>query len=147
MAAELLRHVAGREGLTDLLVDSAGTLGIEGAPASPEAVEALREIGLDLSRHRSRGVDTGDLETADLVLAMADGHLSLLRRLSPVARGERFLLRAFEHGASPASGVPAVPDPIGQPIEFYREQLVLLERCVRHVVLYLKDPNTAREAR
>jgi protein-tyrosine phosphatase len=138
MAAEILRHRAERDGLDHLRIDSAGTLGIEGAPASSEAVQAMREIGLDLSRHRSRGVVAPDLDTTDVVLAMTHGHLALLETMFPASRGERFLLRAFEHGPSPTAGAPGLPDPIGRPIEFYREQVDLIRRCVDHLVLYLE---------
>ena len=65
LAAEYLRHRAVREGLSHVLVDSAGVLGIEGVPAAPLSVEVGRDAGLDLTRHRSRGVTIADMRTAE----------------------------------------------------------------------------------
>ena len=49
MAAAYLRHVvSGSPGRRAVEVESSGTLGIEGAPASDEAIVAMEEIGVDL---------------------------------------------------------------------------------------------------
>jgi protein-tyrosine-phosphatase len=142
MAAEYLRDRAGRSGLSHLVVDSAGTLDIRGAPASPEAVAALRELGLELSRHRSKGVREADLRTSDLVVVMGHDHLEALSAAFSSRGGKRVLLRAFERGAEPARDAPELADPIGRPIEQYRECLQTIVRCADHLLLHLKylDP-------
>jgi protein-tyrosine phosphatase len=140
MVAEYLRDRAARSGLSHLVVDSAGTLGIWNAGASAEAVQALREIGLDLSSHRSKGLAETDLRTADLVLAMDREHLALLASAFPDERAPRYLLRAFEAGPDPIPNeeAPDLEDPIGAPIEVYRERLRTVLRCVDHLLLHLK---------
>ena len=52
MAEGLFRHATG--GRSDLRVLSAGVGAMEGAPASDHAVRALKELGIDISHHRSR---------------------------------------------------------------------------------------------
>jgi protein-tyrosine-phosphatase len=138
MAAEYMRHRAVHDGLSHLVVDSAGTLGIHGAPASPEAVLALHEIGLDLRGHRSKGIGPADLHSADLVIAMCRGHLVELSARFPGAQPHAHVLRAFEAGPRPCEGAPDLTDPIGEPVEVYREQLRLMRRCIDHLTLYLK---------
>ncbi|HKQ59734.1 MAG TPA: hypothetical protein VJS92_00535 [Candidatus Polarisedimenticolaceae bacterium] len=138
MAAELLRQRAARAGLGHVMVESAGTLGIRGAPASAEAGAALGEIGLDLSRHRSRAVEPRDLRTADLVIGMAREHLEWLAEHFPGGPGQRELIRAFERGPRPDPHAPDLDDPMGQPIEFYREQLETLERCIAGLIAHLR---------
>lgn len=146
MAAEYFRHRAARAGLSHLLVDSAGTLGIDGHPASPEAVRALEEISIDLKAHRSRGVTRSDLATADVVIAMDYGHLgSLARDFPDELRGERFLLRAFEEGPDPRKHPPDLEDPIGEAIEMYREEREIIVRCLDHLALYLKHRPTGKD--
>jgi len=103
MAAEYLRHRAARSGLSHLVVDSAGLLGIEGAPAAAEAIGVLREDGLDLTAHRSKGLRKSDLKTADLVIVMSLDHLDALDELYPGGSGARYLIRAFESGAEPST--------------------------------------------
>jgi protein-tyrosine phosphatase len=138
MAAEYLRHRAARKGLPHLVVDSAGTLGIDGAPPSAEAVRTLRESGLELSGHRSKGLASSDVRSSDLIVGMAAEHLEHVAAIYPEAPGERWLLRAFERSSRPEPGARELRDPIGQAIEVYREQFGLIRTCVDHLVLYLR---------
>jgi protein-tyrosine phosphatase len=138
MVAEYLRHRAARSGLDHIVVDSAGTLGIVGEPASIEAIEAMSEIGLDLRGHRSKGLAAVHLRAADRIIVMARNHLVALARLAP-RRGERpLLLRAFERGTDPWPDAPDLDDPMGESIEVYRQQLAIMRRSVDHLVLHLK---------
>ena len=137
MAAEQMRHLAGSLGRADWIVDSAGTLGIEGAPASPEAVEAMAEIGRDLRRHRSQGIRAEHVEWADLVIAMTHAHLMELASMFPRDPTPRLVLRAFERGSDPDPDAPDLPDPIGKPLRFYRDQVPVIVRCVEHLAHHL----------
>lgn len=138
MAAEYAQHRLASSGLSHVVVDSAGTLGIEGQKASPEAQQVLRECGLDLGRHRSRGIAEHDLRTADLVVVMSVVHLEELERRFPSGTRERVLLRAFEPSPDPCGGAPDLDDPIGCPLETYREVFEVIRTCVDHLVLHLK---------
>ena len=51
--------------MSHVVVASAGTLGIEGAPASDEAIRALAEVDIDLTGHRSRALSTAERPAAD----------------------------------------------------------------------------------
>jgi protein-tyrosine phosphatase len=138
MAAEQMRHRVSAERLDDWAIDSAGTLGIEGAPASPEAVEAMREVGVDLRPHRSQGVLLEHVEWADLIVAMTHAHLMELASMFPRALTPRFVLRAFEAGPDPDRDAPDLADPIGKPLRFYRGQVPVIVRCVDHLIEHLR---------
>ena len=138
MAAEYLRHRAVREGLSHLVVDSAGMLGIEGVPAAPFSVDVAKEAGLDLTRHRSRGMSITDARTADLVVAMTLAQLETLARRYPEGGQRRVLLRAFEDGPNPRGGAPGLDDPITGPIEEYKDAFAIIRKCVDHLVLHLR---------
>ncbi len=89
MAEGLLRHDAG-----DLLdVESAG---IRPTAIRPEAIAVMRELGIDISRQRSKHVAEFDGQPFDLVLTVCDS----AREQCPVfvAAGQR-LHRAFEDPA------------------------------------------------
>jgi protein-tyrosine phosphatase len=138
MAAEYLRHRAAHEGLAHLVVDSAGTLGIVGAPASPEAVRTLREAGLDLSGHRSKGLGEAEVRSSDVIIGMARDHLDRLAEIYPGRADRRLLLRAFEEGSRPSRDASDLADPIGEAVEVYREQFGIMRTCIDHLVLYLR---------
>ncbi len=139
MAAEYARHRAAQVGLSHHLVDSAGTLGIEGAPASGEAVTVLHEHGLDLSSHRSRGLRRSDLTASDMVLVMEHRHLEELEDRFTERVGETYLLRAFEDGPDPTPGAPDLDDPIGLPLENYRARFAEIRTAVDHLMIHLRS--------
>jgi len=65
MAEGLLRHDAGDR----FEVFSAGT---KASRVRPEAIEAMREIGIDISGHRSKNVDEFVEQRFDYVLTVCD---------------------------------------------------------------------------
>jgi protein-tyrosine phosphatase len=138
MAAEYARHRAAREGLSHLVVDSCGLLGIEGAPASSESIRVLADAGLDLTTHRSRGVRHDDFRTADRVLVMTLRHVEEIAVRFPGAESRTSLLREFERGPSPLRGALDVEDPIAMPLSFYRSTFETIRTCVDHLILHLK---------
>ena len=65
MAEGLLRHDAGER----VVVESAGT---RPSRVRPEAITVMRELGIDISRHESKGVERFAGETFDYVLTVCD---------------------------------------------------------------------------
>jgi arsenate reductase len=65
MAEALLRHIAGDR----FEVYSAG---ISPTSVRPEAIEAMREIGIDISHHRSKSVDEFAGQHFDHVITVCD---------------------------------------------------------------------------
>ena len=63
----------------------------------PEAIDALRESGIDISGHVARRLDPSLIRGADLVLAMAGEHRDAVVRHAPEARGRTFTLKEFVH--------------------------------------------------
>lgn len=138
MAAEYLRSRAAHQGLGHVVVDSAGLLGIEGERAAPAAVEVMRDAGVDLSGHRSRGIRASDFRTADFVIAMTADHLDEMARRFPSGVGRRLLIRAFEGAPLPAESARDLDDPIGLPVAVFRSTFETLRTCVDHLILHLK---------
>jgi protein-tyrosine phosphatase len=138
MAAECFRQHAVHAGLSHVVVESAGTLGIVGEPASPEAIEAMAELGVDLRSHRSRALRAVDLKTSEIVIVMTRDHLDELAYRYRDGSDERLLLRAFEHGPRIDLDAADLEDPIGRELGFYREQALLIRRCVENLALFLK---------
>ena len=95
-------------------VISAGVAAHPGQPASPQAVEALRRLGIDISGHRTDQVDEDMLKDADIILTMTEGHKQIIRLMDPAAADKVFTLR--EHIQGDKSDIS---DPFGQPVEQY----------------------------
>ncbi len=82
MAEVMLREELARRGCRDIEVASAGTWAGFGNPAQPEALEVLRDRGIEFDDHRSRPVDPAELAEADLVVAMTSVHARELREVA-----------------------------------------------------------------
>lgn len=119
IAEGLLRHLLAARAtsgtLAPIVVSSAGTAAFDGLPASAEAVEACRELGADIARHRSRPLTPRLLADSDLVLVMEEHHRQAVLQLHPGSAGHTFLLTEYA-----GEGSEAIPDPIGGGATFYR---------------------------
>jgi len=82
-----------------------------GAPPTPEAVEAIEQLGLgDLGDHRSQPLSTELIADADAIYCMTRAHLDAVVRLDPTAADRTHLL-------DPEGG--DVDDPIGGGLDVY----------------------------
>jgi protein-tyrosine phosphatase len=97
-------------------VASAGVAGMDGIPASSEAVAAVDELGIDLTSHLSRGVDSGMVAAAGLVVVMTAAQRDQMLALFPGIAEKVFLLRSFDKSATGSD----IEDPIGGTSELYR---------------------------
>ena len=105
---------------------SAGTLQLFNQPASPHAVTVCKEIGVDISSHRSQGVTQELVSWADHILVMEFAHAHYIRE--HFEHLDKVIL--FGH----MGGVMEVPDPIGSWKSSYRKNRKLLQRCVESFV-------------
>lgn len=147
-------------------VFSAGTAAREGDPATPEAIQALGERGVDLRGHRARQVTAAMIAAADLVLTMTAAHKQALLKISPETAGKVFTIKEFARGRREAAPVQVVtpnpgdpgdsgeagdtrdardsldlPDPYGLGLAVYRATADELERELRRVVERLLTGN------
>ncbi len=114
MAAVMLERQASRRALV-LHVTTAGTHAVEGVPPGARTLSALRTVpgfveeadgaAPVVAAHRSRQLDGGDLDRAELVVAMEAGHVRYLRRHHPGAAARtgtlRMLARELPPGPAP----------------------------------------------
>jgi low molecular weight protein-tyrosine phosphatase len=169
IAEGLLRRATKRRPVdAPVTVSSAGTAGWEGSPATPDAVEAAAERGVDISGHVAARLRPGMAADADLVLCMAGEHRDLIVRDEPEAAGRTFtlkeLVRLLEGGARAAptpaariaaaararAGDPGTPrpdediaDPLGLPLDGYRAIASELDASIERLVPALFDPAPA----
>jgi protein-tyrosine phosphatase len=141
-AEGVLRALAAREAPElPLEVDSAGTAGYHvGEPPDPRARHAAARRGYDLSELRARVVEPGDFERFDLILAMDQDNLRVLRRRAPAHVHER--VRLFLEFA-PDSGATDVPDPYYGGTKGFEEVLDLVESAARGLLAHLRQQSRA----
>lgn len=126
MAAALLRrYLDSDEARRDWRVLSAGLWAEDGESASPGAVMAMAERGIDLTGHRSRQLTRRMVEEADLILGMTPHHVEAMRQAFPEARDRIYLL------AEMAGEFHGIADPYGLSPATYRATANELERLIQ----------------
>ncbi len=118
----------------EIQVQSAGTLGIVGSPASSDTLVLAKEVGFDLSEHRSRAVTLDVVDEAACILVMENAHRRELIRLFPETAERVHLLSEFHPSVSDPARAPDVFDPIGLPLEDYRRCYALIRDCIEAFV-------------
>jgi protein-tyrosine phosphatase len=108
-----------------ITVMSAGSFATPGAKATPQGVEALREIGIDLTRHRSRPLSVELIHQADRIFTMGRSHAAAVASLVPGA-GEK---------TSTLNPEGEIDDPIGGDLALYQALTGRLRELIQQQVI------------
>jgi protein-tyrosine phosphatase len=101
-------------------INSAGTMSFNGSPATPEAIQACQEIGVDVSGHRARILTIDLVNQADYIFVMESYHSQTVLNLDPQAEAKTSLLGGREQ----------VSDPIGMSVDGYRKSVQAIKQYV-----------------
>ncbi len=147
MAEGILKKALKDKGVENVEVRSAGTHGLDLAPASVFAAAAAKAIGVDISRHRSRTLNEEMIEKADLILVMSPEHAHHIEIMSRAALRKTHLLKSFPQpveasNADQEPGVLSIKDPIGGVFEEYRKSCREIEEQINRIL-----PEILRRAR
>ena len=166
MAEALLRHHLDRNavdrGAPGIEVQSAGTLGWNGAPATPHVLEVLAERGVALVGHVSRKITRQQVDDASLIIPMTRIHAWSIAAQDPEAAARTFLLDELVRLGSQvgprggemldawlaeldalrppdrlARASEEVVDPAGESIDVYRTTAARLDRAVQRLMRLL----------
>lgn len=123
MAEAIARHILAeqargadgptRAALAATKVRSAGAGAMDGQPISPEAVDAVRELGVDprsIERHLSRELTRQMIAEADAIYTMTGAHQRMVRSMVPDTAAKVHLLDPTGED---------VPDPVGMSQDVY----------------------------
>lgn len=101
-------------------VVSAGSFAMPGARATPQAVEAVRELGADLTHHRSRPLTVELIHQADMIFTMSRNHAMAVAALVPSATDKIATL-------DPRGDID---DPIGADVTVYQDLAGQLRKLI-----------------
>jgi len=126
----------------EIQVWSAGLFTQDGLPASPEAIEAISEEGIDISQHRSVQIRNSLIEDADLVLTMTVNQRDYLLERFPHKSVNIYTLNEFT-----GDETGEVMDPYGHGQEAYRKSLfqlkLLVDRLLYKIIQLSQQKDTA----
>jgi glycine hydroxymethyltransferase len=138
MAEGIFRQAV--RGRGDYQVLSAGLGAMEGQPPSPYAVQAVKELGIDISGIRSRTLTAELVQQADYIFGMTHSHLDTVAMLYPQVAEKTFLLREFDETLG--SFEKDINDPIGGSYEVYLNCRDQIEQGIASLLGFLEPGET-----
>ncbi|MBN1872151.1 MAG: low molecular weight protein arginine phosphatase [Candidatus Omnitrophica bacterium] len=141
MAEAYLKKRLEEMGAKDIKVASAGLLSLPDMPATAEAIDAVKDEGIDLSGHRSKRLTDADVNSADLIFVMEYKHEEYMLSKYPKARNKIYLLKEFKKiGDYYISDEPDITDPIAKDKDFYKKTFQVIKDAVENIIKEVIQP-------
>jgi len=122
-------------GRGDYRVSSAGLGALEGQPPSAYAVQALKELGINISGQRSHMLRPELVQQADYIFGMTHSHIDTVMMLYPMAAEKTFLLREFDETLDQFE--KDISDPIGGSYEVYLDCRDQIEQGIVSILRFI----------
>jgi glycine hydroxymethyltransferase len=135
MAEGIFRRVV--QGRGAYRVASAGLGAMDGQPPSAHAVEAVRELGIDISNLRSRMLTPELVQQADYIFGMTHNHVDTVMLLYPQAAEKTFLLREFDETLDTFE--KDISDPIGGSYDIYLNCRDQIEQGIASLLRFVEQ--------
>lgn len=129
MAAVLMNKLATERSL-NVRIESAGIFAADGEPATDEAIEVMRDFGIDLSGHRSKRITAELADASDLILTMTAEQKRMF--------GENRKVHTLSEYAGSEGDIA---DPYGGGIDVYRKTAEQILKAEERVALRLDEEN------
>ena len=95
MAEGYFNYLCRQTGTEWLSADSAGIYADRGSAPTPQAIETMKRLGIDISGHRSAALDASLVRNADRIVAMTGPHKTNAAALFPEAAGKITILSFY----------------------------------------------------
>lgn len=135
MTVGMLRYFLPEKFKRIITVGSAGTDALHGNQATVFAIQAMQHYGIDISDHRARRLSRPMVVEADLILAMEQYHLKIIRGMQLFGAGKTHLLSRFDNSRKPYD----MQDPIGGELDIYTETAKRIHNCLDGIHSYLEE--------
>jgi RpiB/LacA/LacB family sugar-phosphate isomerase len=135
------RAVVGRG---EFRVLSAGLGAVEGQPPSAHAIQAVKELGIDITQLRSHMLTPEMVQQADYILGMTHSHVDTVTLLYPQAAEKIFLLREFDETLDAFE--KDISDPIGGSYEVYLNCRDQIEQGIASLLRFIEQGEGAGPA-
>ena len=134
MAEGILKKIVSElpDGQIAIDVQSAGTMGLIGHPATELAVAVASQYGVDIAGHRSQDLTPELLEKSDVVLTLATEHYETCRALGKTLE-VLFTLKSFPNEPHNPQR-DSIDDPIGGNRARYEKAFFEIDEAIRRAL-------------
>lgn len=130
MAAAYFKHLCRKAERNDIVVLSAGTFAVNGAPASENAVKVMNDYNIELKNHRSQMLTRELVKDIDYIFTMTEGHRLQVASIGAEVEVKTKLLLDFSIGGN-------VADPIGGGYAIYKECFEQMKQALDELFLQI----------
>lgn len=130
MADGLMKKLV-KEQNKDIEVYSCGIFAEDGDSPTYNAVEAIKEYGVDLKNHRATNIRNSKIKDMDIILCATVSHKNNVKAMYPELKDK--ILTMKEYAGFDESDLD-IPDPWGYDIETYRFCASTISNCLRIIV-------------
>lgn len=125
--------------LKNIEVFSSGIYAQDGDTPTYEAIEVMKEYGIDLKKHRATNIVSSNIVDMDLILGMTVSHKQELIYLYPELKGKIFTLKEYVNYDKEGCGNINIKDPWGFDIETYRACNAEIDKCLDLLIEKVKN--------
>lgn len=131
MAEAILKKAIEESGrsIEEYCISSAGISTVDGMNASKNSIEALKELGIDLSNHRSKVITKELIDNSDIILTMTKSHKEILVQAVPKCKEKVYTFKGFVN-----ENESDISDPFGGNLDTYRDTMKEIMYSVNEIV-------------
>ena len=134
MAHKMLEKKA-EEQNKDIEVYSCGIWAMQGDIPTYEAIQVMKEYGVDLSTHRATNIQNSNIEEMDLILCATKNHKRNVIAMYPELKDKVFTMK--EYGSYPKDDLD-ISDPWGYGFDVYKKCAKEIEECINRIIKNIK---------
>ncbi|EQF22736.1 low molecular weight protein-tyrosine-phosphatase ywlE [Clostridioides difficile CD160] len=131
MAEAILKKEIEKSGrnIEGYCISSAGISTVDGMNASQNSIEVLKELGIDLSNHRSKVITKELIDNSDIILTMTKYHKEILVQAVPKCKEKVYTFKGFVN-----ENEADISDPFGGNLDTYRDTMEEIMYSVNEIV-------------
>ncbi len=114
----------------DIEVYSCGVFAENGDVPTYEAIQTMKEYGIDLSKHRATNIRNSNIKDMDVILCATSSHKNNVIRMYPELKEKVYTMK--EYAGYPKNDID-IKDPWGYGIGVYRKCAVEIEDCINKI--------------
>lgn len=131
MAEAILKKAIEDSGrnIEEYCISSAGISTVDGMNASRHSIEAVKELGIDLSNHRSKVITKELIDNSDIILTMTKSHKEILVQAVPKCKEKVYTFKGFVNKSE-----LDISDPFGGNLDTYKDTMKEIIYSVNEIV-------------
>lgn len=131
MAEAILKKAIEESGrnIEEYCISSAGISTVAGMNASKHSIEAVKELGIDLSNHRSKVITKELIDSSDIILTMTKSHKEILVQAVPKCKEKVYTFKGFVNKSE-----LDISDPFGGNLDTYKDTMKEIIYSVNEIV-------------